>query len=88
MARWSREVRDRDEHQCVACGATKFLNAHHILPKERYPEFQFAVDNGITLCVKHHKWGKTAAHTNPVWFVEFLKKHRPGLWRVAKWRIA
>lgn len=53
------------------------LNAHHLLPKERYPEFRFLPINGICLCPQHHKYSKFSAHRNPIWFTLWLRKHRP-----------
>lgn len=53
------------------------LNVHHLLPKERYPEFKTAVVNGITLCPRHHKWDRFSAHRNPVWFTLWLRANRP-----------
>jgi hypothetical protein len=53
------------------------LHVHHILPKERYPEFKLLIINGITLCPKHHKYDKFSAHRNPLWFTKWLEQNRP-----------
>ena len=47
---WSKKVRDRDGFKCQVCGRTDITHAHHILCKERYPEFKLEIDNGVTLC--------------------------------------
>lgn len=60
------------------------LNVHHLLPKERYREFRTVVENGITLCPKHHKWDRYSAHRNPVWFVLWLRANRPEQYKWAK----
>lgn len=75
LKQWSDEVRACGH--CMICGRTDFLQAHHILPKEYYHEFQFVVINGVCLCPKCHKFGKWSAHKNPVWFTEWLRKNRP-----------
>jgi len=31
------------------------ITSHHIFPLDLFPELQFIVDNGITLCDLHHK---------------------------------
>jgi hypothetical protein len=54
IADWSIAVRERDSHQCVNCGATDNIVAHHIKTKEQYPGLMFDTENGITLCKKCH----------------------------------
>ena len=71
---WGKIVRKRDK-KCVYCHEVFRLNAHHILPKERYQKYMFAVDNGITLCCNHHKYGSPSAHICTIWFFKFLKEN-------------
>lgn len=52
---WKRRIFARDGGTCKYCGATKNLNAHHILPYKEYPELAYDIDNGITLCYECHK---------------------------------
>lgn len=54
LERWAQEVKRRDGNRCVICGSTDNLDAHHIIPKKDHPEFEFQVENGITLCREHH----------------------------------
>lgn len=61
-----------------------WLHAHHLLPKERYPEFKFEPVNGVALCPSHHKFGRYSAHRNPIWFVVWLRRHRPEQYAWAK----
>lgn len=75
LAEWSLAVRACG--CCAVCGATAHLNAHHLLPKERYPEFKLVVTNGVALCPTCHKWGKFSAHRNPIWFTIWLRRARP-----------
>ena len=45
----------RDSHKCIICGETKGLDAHHILERRLWDESQgYYLDNGATLCSKHH----------------------------------
>jgi hypothetical protein len=56
-ARWKetrREVLERDNHECQACGATENLDVHHIQPVSAGGP-RFELNNLVTLCDAHHK---------------------------------
>ena len=55
LNKWAKNVKDRDGYKCVICGSTDCVHAHHIFPKEQYPEYELMVNNGITLCQIHHE---------------------------------
>ena len=74
---WSKNVREHDNNKCCICGRTEHLNAHHILEKKLFPEYMFCLENGVTLCAKHHSFSHLSAHRNPVFFSEWLKHNRP-----------
>ena len=74
-------MRTRDGNKCVVCGSTKFVQAHHVFPKERYPELRLTLENGISLCATHHKFGKYSAHLNPFWFSAWCDKNLPRWFR-------
>jgi hypothetical protein len=54
---WRTAVYIRDDYTCQDCKVKGGkLNAHHKLKWKDYPEYRYAVDNGITLCfICHHK---------------------------------
>jgi len=73
---WNEKIKNRDEC-CVVCGTEKFLNAHHIIPRENF-SLRWDEDNGVTLCSKHHKFcNQISAHKNPFIFLNFLWSIRP-----------
>src|SRR5271168_2324564 len=43
----------RDGHGCVTCGMTG-QDAHHIIERRLFPDGGYYLDNGATLCEKHH----------------------------------
>jgi ribosomal protein S27AE len=52
---WSKAVKDRDR-ECLRCGSTSKLHAHHIERFINHPEKRFDISNGMTLCKAcHHK---------------------------------
>jgi len=73
---WANAVKERDQWSCVICGSTYAPNAHHIIPRE-VKEYKYEVDNGISLCVLHHKFSrKISAHNNPLAFFLWLQRFR------------
>jgi hypothetical protein len=83
LAEWSKQVRSRDK-TCIICERNDHLNAHHILAKETYKDLMFETQNGVTLCPRHHKFGKYSAHKNPIWFAKILQESHPDqyMWAV------
>jgi hypothetical protein len=74
---WANAVKDRDGRKCVICGNTEKLNAHHIIVRENH-ETKLDLQNGITLCCKHHLFCRAiSAHNNPLGFFMWLEKNRP-----------
>ncbi|WP_053364078.1 HNH endonuclease signature motif containing protein [Bacillus sp. FJAT-27251] len=55
---WRKRVYIRDGYRCKMpeCSSnSRQIAAHHIYPKKLYPEKQFDITNGITLCKKCHE---------------------------------
>ena len=74
---WSRIIRNQDGWACLICGNPYKPNAHHLIPRE-IKEFKFDLDNGITLCWKHHKTCRQiSAHNNPLAFFWWVEKYIP-----------
>lgn len=80
---WKEKVKERDNYFCIICCKPvegKNCHAHHILPKG-LKGLRWDVDNGITLCYRHHKVGLYSAHMNAIWFTFWLKTNRPKQFR-------
>ena len=74
---WARNIKERDNNCCVICNEKKYLHAHHLLPRE-LKEFRFDIDNGLSLCAKHHKYCLTnSPHRNPYLFFKWFESHYP-----------
>lgn len=52
--KWAHDVRQLHEC-CVKCGSTEHLHAHHIYPKNQYPNRKLDTLNGVPLCGKCHR---------------------------------
>ena len=51
-------VFNRDSYKCVICGQEMTeetpLDAHHIIERRLWSDEGYYLDNGVTLCPKHH----------------------------------
>jgi len=58
LSKWSKAVRARDNNNCFMCDRVfdgpGELEAHHIMPKSKYPTICYEMWNGITLCDPCH----------------------------------
>jgi hypothetical protein len=43
----------RDSHKCVMCHA-EAVDAHHIIDRAQFVDGGYYIDNGVSLCSKHH----------------------------------
>lgn len=55
---WRRRVFERDQYTCVRCGFNKgkIIQAHHLKSWCNYLKDRYIVNNGITVCIKCHRW--------------------------------
>ena len=73
---WSEIIRKRNYGQCEIPNCfRKADNPHHIIGK-RNLTLRHDLRNGCLLCSHHHTLGRESAHQDPLWFLEWLMKHR------------
>lgn len=51
-------VLNRDNYKCVVCNETA-VDAHHIIERKLWNDEGYYIDNGASLCEKHHKLAET-----------------------------
>jgi len=53
---WRKRIFNRDRYKCQLCEKVGgSIQAHHIVPKFKYPSKMYKKDNGITLCYDCHQ---------------------------------
>lgn len=77
LKEWAKIIRYAG--RCEKCGSADNLQAHHIQSKA-FRGTRFMLDNGIALCPKCHKFGKTSAHQSLL-FYEWLRTVHPKRYR-------
>lgn len=58
--------------KCEKCGATTYVQAHHIIPRTCWP-LRYDLENGVALCRKHHLYW---AHKNVLDFFRWIEDKR------------
>jgi len=76
--RWRDQILFRDLYTCLVCGKKKYVEAHHIKPKAKYPNHRHDLDNGITLCLRCHKKTYQDAYKYEKKFKDLLLKKYGG----------
>jgi len=76
---WAKLVKLRAGNRCEKCGATKFLQSHHIYGRTNY-NCRYDPDNGACLCPGDHKWRRDSAHNSPLEFIELMITKRGQTW--------
>lgn len=71
---WRKNVYERDHYQCQwpQCSSNFKLNAHHIKKWSEYPGLRFELNNGITLCYRHHKMIKDMESDYELFFLKLI----------------
>jgi len=74
---WADRIKARDGHLCQLCRKPhRVLNAHHLLPKSVYPQYQYELWNGICLDFRCHKVDRKSPHLDPFGFIKFMKIYK------------
>ncbi len=53
LAAWAEQVKERTPF-CEWCYSEDNLEAHHIMPKVKYPQYALDINNGRTMCENCH----------------------------------
>jgi hypothetical protein len=83
---WAKAVKERDGNQCVVCGEKKSICAHHLIPWE-IEKYRFDINNGISLCFKHHtrySYGLSPHSDGAALFFFWLFENRPDTYKWLK----
>lgn len=76
---WVKSIKERDNEECVLCGADQHLEAHHVFSFKNFVPLRLNLDNGITLChwchKKYHAF-YNLENTNPLTLLKFFKEFR------------
>ena len=55
--KWAADVKHRDNYVCQICKVRgSKLTSHHLNSWDSFPEDRYNLENGTTLCVKHHEF--------------------------------
>ena len=55
IRKWRQLCKERDNEECQICNSDMDLRVHHLNSFTKYPELQFTLDNGVTLCECCHR---------------------------------
>ena len=77
MVAWRTDVFVRDNYVCQypGCARGGILNAHHVMRWSQYPELRFDVNNGITLCHRHHPKALEQERLLAPLFLDIVRRH-------------
>jgi predicted restriction endonuclease len=77
---WRQAVKKLAGDKCEYCGATRYLNSHHIFGRRNYA-VRWEINNGVSLCAKHHKFSNQfSAHETPTRFKDWIIEKRGQEW--------
>lgn len=61
-----REVMQRSRGRCIVCGSKRMLQRHHVLPVQRWPEYETTVENMVIVCAGCHDEHERARRRIPL----------------------
>lgn len=75
--KWKKFIKKRDNYKCVLCNSTTKIHAHHLESWAKNKKLRCDINNGVTLCSKHHfklhkLYGK---FTTKKQYLEFRRKY-------------
>lgn len=70
---WRECVKKRDGYACVVCGIKEDLCVHHIKTRRERKDLILNVENGITLCQRHHGYTYFREKLFENYFLELLE---------------
>ena len=73
-AEWRLDILQRDNRKCRIANKDCFgeLEVHHILNWAEYPELRYQINNGLTLCHRHHPRGRAKEKRLSPYFQELV----------------
>jgi len=74
LKKWAKKIYKKYNYTCARCGykaekikgtwrSKRRIEAHHVLPKSKYPKLVYSVQNGVCLCEVCHRTGKDSYHS-------------------------
>jgi len=75
---WRKQIYSRDNFVCQwpNCNNKQRLNAHHIYKWSDFPGLRFSLNNGITLCKRHHDLIKNNEDSYSEFFTKLILNKR------------
>jgi hypothetical protein len=72
---WRKRVYERDSFKCKinSQDCKGRIEVHHILSFTKYPELKYEINNGISLCHKHHPRKRKEEASMSPYFQELIK---------------
>ena len=72
---WRIAVLKRDGFKCVWCDETMNLEVDHVYPFAYFPELRFDIQNGRTLCQRHHRETITYGSGSKQFYDKIINSH-------------
>jgi hypothetical protein len=77
---WSKTVFNMYGGKCLICRSDKYLQAHHLIPREMLSH-RHVLKNGVLACCSHHKYSyEISAHKAPIAFYKWIMINKPEIW--------